>query len=138
MAGREAKVGFLCFDRQGNPAILIDPAWRAARRALSSQSTETQVFVMGKFKPHKGLLKRVRVTKNGKVKGRKANGSHLRSPKPASQLRTFGKAHYFTSYGVRKRMSKLLGFRVKAAHVSPERAAEVEKENAAKAAARKD
>jgi ribosomal protein L35 len=90
---------------------------------------------MGKFKPHKGLLKRVRVTKNGKVKGRKANGSHLRSPKPASQLRTFGKAHYFSNYGVRKRLSKLLGFRVQPATVAPERAAELEKQAAAKKAA---
>ena len=89
-----------------------------------------------KFKPHKGLLKRVRITKNGKVKGRKANGSHLRSPKPASQLRTFGKAHYFSNYGVRKRLSKLLGFRVAAATVSKERQAELKKAAAVKTAAK--
>lgn len=83
-----------------------------------------------KFKPHKGLLKRIRITKNGKIKGRKANGSHLRSQKPAAQLRTFGKARYFSNYGVRKRMSKLLGFRVQAATVSKERAAELVKERA--------
>ena len=83
---------------------------------------------MGKFKPHKGLLKRVRVTKNGKIKGRKANGSHLRSQKPSAQLRTFGKARYFSNYGVRKRISKLLGFRVQPAAVSEERAAEIAKE----------
>ena len=92
---------------------------------------------MGKFKPHKGLLKRVRITKNGKVKGRKANGSHLRSPKPSAQLRTFDKPHYFSNYGVRKRLSKLLGFRVQPAQVSKERAAELKKEVAAKKAAAK-
>ena len=87
-----------------------------------------------KFKPHKGLLKRIKITKNGKIKGRKANGSHLRSQKTAAQLRGFGKAHYFSNYGVRKRMSKLLGFRVNATTVSKERAAEIEKEIAAKKA----
>ena len=90
---------------------------------------------MGKFKPHKGLLKRVRVTKNGKVKGRKANGSHLRSPKPASQLRTFGKGRYLSNYGIRKRLNKLLGMRTSPAKVSPEREAELTKAAAATAAA---
>jgi len=81
-----------------------------------------------KFKPHKGLLKRINITKNGKIKGRKANGSHLRSQKTAAQLRGFGKGRYFSNYGVRKRISKLLGFRVQAAKVSPEREAELVKE----------
>ena len=90
-----------------------------------------------KFKPHKCLLKRIKVTKNGKIKGRKANGSHLRSQKTPAQLRGFGKGRYFSNYGVRKRISKLLGFRVKAAKISVERAAELERERAAAAKAEK-
>jgi large subunit ribosomal protein L35 len=64
---------------------------------------------MGKFKPHKGLLKRIRVTKSGKVKGRVANGSHLRSPKNGQRLQRMGKPVYFSSKGVLKRVTRLLG-----------------------------
>ena len=49
---------------------------------------------MPKFKPHKGLLKRVRVTKSGQVKIRKAYGRHLRSHKPGDLLRSYRKARY--------------------------------------------
>ena len=42
-----------------------------------------------KNKPHKGLLKRVRVTKSGKIKLQKAYGRHLRSHKSAKATRRF-------------------------------------------------
>ena len=42
---------------------------------------------MPKNKPHKGFLKRVKVTKTGKVKHRSAFHSHLRSHKSGKRLR---------------------------------------------------
>lgn len=63
-------------------------------------------------KPHKGTLKRVRITKSGRVKGRVANGSHLRSGKGGNRLRHMRKARYFTNKGVTDRLSKLLGRRI--------------------------
>lgn len=63
-------------------------------------------------KPHKGTLKRVRITKSGKVKGRVANGSHLRSGKTGANLRGMRKARYLTSKGVTNRLGKLLGRRI--------------------------
>lgn len=73
---------------------------------------------MGKFKPHKGLLKRIRITKSGKIKGRVANGSHLRSGKSPNQLRNMRKARYFANKGVLKRVMHLLGRRVSPAKLS--------------------
>jgi ribosomal protein L35 len=64
---------------------------------------------MGKFKPHKGLLKRIRITKSGKIKGRVANGSHLRSPKSPDRIRGMRKARYLSNKGVLKRVTHLLG-----------------------------
>ncbi len=63
-------------------------------------------------KPHKGTLKRVRITKSGKVKGRVANGSHLRSSKTGKNLRSMRNARYLTSKGVANRLGKLLGRRI--------------------------
>ena len=42
-----------------------------------------------KNKPHKGLLKRVRVTKTGKIKLQRACGRHLRSHKSAKATRGY-------------------------------------------------
>lgn len=42
-----------------------------------------------KNKPHKGLLKRVRVTKSGKIKMQRAYGRHLRSHKSAKATRHY-------------------------------------------------
>ncbi len=44
---------------------------------------------MPKNKPNKGLLKRIRVTKSGKIKMSRAYGRHLRSHKSASLLRRY-------------------------------------------------
>jgi large subunit ribosomal protein L35 len=40
-----------------------------------------------KNKPHKGLLKRVRITKTGLVKHKSANSKHLKSGKSPNRLR---------------------------------------------------
>jgi large subunit ribosomal protein L35 len=44
-----------------------------------------------KNKPHKGLLKRVRITKTGLVRHKSANSKHLKSGKSPSRLRKLRK-----------------------------------------------
>lgn len=44
---------------------------------------------MGKFKPHRGTKDRIRVTKNGKLLGRKNGGNHLLEKKSNSRKRTY-------------------------------------------------
>jgi len=62
---------------------------------------------MPKAKVHKGLLKRVRITKTGKVHHRKAGSKHLRSHKSATRLRRLRKDRYMTKAEAR-RVGKLL------------------------------
>jgi large subunit ribosomal protein L35 len=62
---------------------------------------------MPKQKSHKGLLKRVRVTKSGQIKIRRAHGRHLRSHKTADLQRSYRKARYASPTEL-KRLSKLL------------------------------
>ncbi len=45
-----------------------------------------------KNKPHKGLLKRVRLTKSGLVKHKSANSKHLKSGKSPNRLRRLRKS----------------------------------------------
>jgi large subunit ribosomal protein L35 len=47
-----------------------------------------------KNKPHKGLLKRVRVTKTGLVKHKSANSKHLKSGKSPNRLRKLRKDRF--------------------------------------------
>lgn len=49
---------------------------------------------MPKNKPHKGLLKRVRVTKTGKIKLQSAFGRHLRSHKSGQTIRQSRRPKY--------------------------------------------
>ncbi len=44
---------------------------------------------MPKAKPCKGLLKRIRITGNGRIKMHRAYGRHLRSHKSASMIRHY-------------------------------------------------
>lgn len=44
---------------------------------------------MPKNKPNKGLLKRIRVTKSGKIKFRRAGGRHRRSHKSGTLLQSY-------------------------------------------------
>ena len=50
----------------------------------------------GKNKPHKGLLKRMRISKTGKVKHKSANSKHLKSAKAPSRLRRLRKDRYLS------------------------------------------
>ena len=48
-------------------------------------------------KPHKGVLKRMRVTKTGKVKHKSSNSKHLKSAKSPSRLRRLRKDRYVST-----------------------------------------
>ena len=48
---------------------------------------------MPKLKTHSGTKDRVQITKNGKVKTRRASGNHLLEHKSASRKRTFAGLH---------------------------------------------
>jgi len=65
---------------------------------------DTQVH---KNKPNKGLLKRIRITKSGRIKFSRAFGRHLRSHKSGSTLRGYRKPAYAKSCDV-KRLERLL------------------------------
>jgi len=62
---------------------------------------------MPKNKPHKGLLKRMKITKSGKVKHRSAFHSHLSSHKTGKRLRQLRGDHYIGDSEI-KRAEKLL------------------------------
>jgi large subunit ribosomal protein L35 len=62
---------------------------------------------MPKNKIHKGLSKRIRVSKTGKVRHRSANHKHLRSGKSGKRLRQLRKDPYMANPDV-KRLEKLL------------------------------
>lgn len=49
---------------------------------------------MPKNKSHKGLLKRIRITKSGKVKVGRAGARHLKSHKTGSTVRQYRKSKY--------------------------------------------
>ena len=49
---------------------------------------------MPKNKPNKGLLKRIRITKSGRVKSKPAFGRHLRSHKSGALMRSYRRANY--------------------------------------------
>ncbi len=60
-----------------------------------------------KSKPHKGLLKRVKITKSGKVRHRVAGHKHLRSGKAPKRLRQMRRDPYAAGPDA-KRFEKLL------------------------------
>jgi large subunit ribosomal protein L35 len=60
---------------------------------------------MPKQKTHKGLSKRIKVTATGKVKHRRAGGSHLMSGKNAKRRRRIGSSAIMT--GALARMVKI-------------------------------
>jgi large subunit ribosomal protein L35 len=62
---------------------------------------------MPKNKSHKGLLKRVRISKTGKVRHRTAFHKHLSSGKSGKRLRQLRKDRFVTT-GESKRFEKLL------------------------------
>jgi large subunit ribosomal protein L35 len=62
---------------------------------------------MPKNKLHKGLLKRIRISKTGKVRHRAAGHKHLRSGKGGKRLRRLRKDPYMANPDA-KRLEKLL------------------------------
>ncbi len=62
---------------------------------------------MPKVKTHKGLLKRIRVTKSGKVRFKPPRGRHLKSNKPGAKVRSYRKARFARS-GDKKMLEALL------------------------------
>lgn len=62
---------------------------------------------MPKTKPHQGLLKRVRVSKTGKIRHRSAYHKHLSSHKSGKRLRQLRKDRYAANPDA-KRFEKLL------------------------------
>ena len=62
---------------------------------------------MGKMKPHKGLAKRIRISKSGKVRHRSAYHKHLSSHKSGKRLRQLRKDPLVTSSET-KRFEKML------------------------------
>lgn len=62
---------------------------------------------MPKTKSHKGLLKRIRLTKSGKVKFTRAYGRHLRSHKKSTLLQQYRKPKYAGSTDA-GRLSRML------------------------------
>jgi len=70
---------------------------------------------MPKNKPHKGLLKRVRITKTGKVRHATAGFKHLSSHKSGKRLRRMRKGATLQASDV-DRLSKLLFRRLRGAN----------------------
>jgi large subunit ribosomal protein L35 len=62
---------------------------------------------MPKNKSHKGILKRMKITKTGLVRHNRAFGKHLRSGKSAKRLRRLRKDKYMSSPEA-KRLERLL------------------------------
>lgn len=62
---------------------------------------------MSKNKPHKGLLKRIRITKTGLVRHKTAGHKHLRSGKGGKRLRQMRKGPLMSNPDA-KRIEKLL------------------------------
>jgi large subunit ribosomal protein L35 len=67
---------------------------------------------MPKNKNHKGLLKRIRISKSGKIRHRTANRKHLRSGKGGKKLRQYRNDPYMSSADA-KRLEKLLFRRIR-------------------------
>ena len=93
---------------------------------------------MPKNKAHKGLLKRVRISKTGKVRHRSAYHKHLRSGKSGKRLRQLRRDPYMHSADA-KRLEKLLFRRLRGRNqplASIKRSPSPEQRRAAEAAAK--
>jgi len=67
---------------------------------------------MPKNKPHKGLLKRVKISKTGKVRHKACGTGHLKSRKSSKRLRQLRKDTCIANNEI-KRAGKLLGRRLR-------------------------
>lgn len=75
--------------------------------SLETGRNDELVSVMPKNKSHKATLKRIRLTKSGKVRHNRAFGKHLRSHKSGKRLRRL-RQDKFMSNPEAKRLEKLL------------------------------
>jgi large subunit ribosomal protein L35 len=73
---------------------------------------------MPKNKSHKGLLKRVRVSKTGRIKLQRACGRHLRSHKPGQMIRKYRRPKYVAGAD-QQRLRSLLGLKARPAKAAP-------------------
>ena len=92
---------------------------------------------MPKTKTHKGTLKRIRISKTGKVRHRSANHKHLSSAKTGKRLRQLRKDRYLSNPDA-KRLEKLLFRRLRGrtqGRASLQRRPSPEQRRAARAAA---
>ena len=78
---------------------------------------------MPKNKPNKGLLKRIRVTKSGKIKFRKAGGRHRRSHKSGDLLRSYRRPS-FARGGDARRLGAMLFISPNSGHKQKQRSSE--------------
>ena len=62
---------------------------------------------MPKSKSHKGLLKRIKITKSGKIRFRRPHSRHIKSNKTGQQVRSYRRPRYSRA-GDMKRYSMLL------------------------------
>ena len=67
---------------------------------------------MPKMKTHKGLLKRIRLTKTGLARHKKAGSKHLRSHKSPQRLRRL-RTESYASTAVTRRLTRLLSTKVR-------------------------
>ena len=67
---------------------------------------------MPKNKPHKGLLKRIKISKTGKIRHKSCGTGHLKSGKTSKRLRQLRKDTVFADTEIR-RVSKMLGRRLR-------------------------
>ncbi len=67
---------------------------------------------MPKMKTHKGLMKRIRLTRTGKARHKQAGAKHLRSAKSPKRLRRLRKEAYMKTSDA-KRLSRLLGIKIR-------------------------
>jgi large subunit ribosomal protein L35 len=67
---------------------------------------------MPKMKTHKGLLKRIRMTRTGKARHKQAGCKHLRSTKTPKRLRRLRQETYMKASDA-KRLSRLLGTKIR-------------------------
>ena len=65
-----------------------------------------------KFKPHKGLKKRVKITRNGQVKHEPAGARHRKSRHTAAQNRQLRRPTIACEVE-RRRAQQMLGFRIR-------------------------
>ncbi len=72
---------------------------------------------MPKNKTHQGLLKRVRITKSGRIKLQRACGRHLRSHKPRRLLRRY-RLHLYAAGPDAKRVGRVLLIKVRSRRVT--------------------